>query len=83
MRAEIWLITSRAAWETFKARQPTPGDVWLGADVLSDVERARLQSTGWKFSVFVDVLDPSDGEDIADRMNTVSEHHPGATVLVA
>lgn len=83
MSAEIWLICSRSAWDSHQRLHPLPGDVWVGAGVLSESQQEHLRSLGWRLSVFVDELNPSDRDDIADRVDTVLEHHPGSIVRVA
>lgn len=56
--------------------------VWIGADVLSQLEVDSLRGLGVELSVFSYSIDPANIEDVEGALITISEHHPGQKVWV-
>jgi hypothetical protein len=75
-----FLAVTRAGVASVAQATSPMSSLWVGADVLSEVEVQHLRASGVVVSVFIHSVRTR--EEIEDAVPTLSEHHPGEPVWV-
>ena len=75
-----FLALSRAGVSSVVQASSKTSLLWIGADVLSEVEIQALRATGVQISVFVHSVRTED--EIEDAIHTLREHHPNEPVWI-
>jgi hypothetical protein len=80
-KVEVWLLTSRSAFDGMcgEAHFP-PSAFWLAAGLLTDAELAVWRTSGADVSVFGHAIDSHDVDEVADAIDTIEQHHPACVV---
>ena len=76
------LIAPSALQETLEMAKRLGGEVWLGADALTEQHYQELLSNGYKLTRFVYALSAASPEVIEEALLTIQEHHPGEVIWV-
>ncbi len=71
-----------ASVEAIDIARKTGCAVWVGSDAITEEEHKRLTRDGVNFTRFAYPLAHASGDDIADALATVREHHPHEIIWI-
>lgn len=79
----VYLVLRRTALsEAIGAARQTGCAIWMGCDVATAEDKARLQSEGLNLTTFTYPLSHASREVLEDALCTIVEHHPREIVWV-
>jgi hypothetical protein len=78
----VFLISSRAGYESFLSRGSAGSALWVAAGVLSPGELVALREAGANVTNLIYEIAEGDWKAVEGAVATVKEHHPAEVIWV-